>query len=271
MRRAVIAPNFWSTPADFVEFAREVEQAGWDGLFVYDHLQFLARLELEVWDPWVLLAGAAVVTDRILLGTGVTPVSRRTPWKLAKEVLTLDHLSAGRAVLGVGLGGPDEDEFVAFGDDTSVRERAERTDEALPIIDAVLRGEALDHEGRHHRVRAHLRPASVARPRPPIWVAATPFHRRPLERAQQWDGVFCNLKIESDVSALTPAEITDYVGHLTGRADFDVVTARNPDHTAAAYEAAGVSWLLEGTQVGPNWLDRARDTLLAGPSAVDAA
>lgn len=78
------------------ELARKAEAAGWDGFFVWD----------SVWgvDPWVTLAAVAMSTERVRIGTMLTPVSRRRPWKLAGETVTLDHLSNGRLTLSVGLG-----------------------------------------------------------------------------------------------------------------------------------------------------------------------
>lgn len=138
----------------------------------------------------VLLGAIAARTSRVRLGTLVTPVPRRRPWKVAKEVTTLDHLSGGRAVLGVGLGFPPDIEYGAFGEPTDVRVHGAKLDEALPIIDRLLRGDPVDHDGEHYQVHAHLNPPAVQRPRPPIWVAATLPHRRPLARARRWDGIF---------------------------------------------------------------------------------
>ena len=107
MKFGVNVPNFgeYSDPRSFALLAREAEQAGWDGVFVWDHLLFFAD---TVGDPWILLAAAATATNRIRLGPMVTPVPRRRPWKLAREAVSLDHLSNGRVILGVGIGFPPE-------------------------------------------------------------------------------------------------------------------------------------------------------------------
>src|SRR5689334_8343724 len=105
MRFAVNLPPF-APPPVLVELAVEAEQAGWDGVFFWDHLTWRPQLRLDVHDPWVLLGAVASHTRRVVLGPMVTPLARRRPWKLAKELTTLDHLSGGRAVLGVGLGAP---------------------------------------------------------------------------------------------------------------------------------------------------------------------
>lgn len=173
MKRGVSIPNV-GDPRQLVELGADVEQAGWDGLFLWDHVQIYAGARFDVVDPWMVLAGVALRTERITLGPMVTTPSRRRPWQLAKQIVTLDHLSRGRVVVGVGLGFPVEDEFAAFGEVTDLRERAARTDEALEIIDQVLRGEPVDHTGDSYDVHAQLLPPAVQRPRPRILAAATP-------------------------------------------------------------------------------------------------
>ena len=255
MQIAVSLPNV-GHPTALVDFAAAVDRAGAGAVLVWDGFQHETPA-LETLDPWVLLGAMAQVTDRARLGTGVTPISRRPPWKLAKEVITLDLLSGGRAVLAVGLGAPDEEEFHAFGDRGSLRDRARRTDEALPILDRMLRGEPVGHDGEHYEVHAELRPAAEQSPRPPVWTAATPPHRKPLARATRWDGVYCNVKIDTDELPMTPTEVTSYLGDLLDRDGFDVATIRHPAHDPAEYEAIGVDWLVEGWWPrGDDWIAR---------------
>ena len=227
-----------------MQLAVHVEAEGWDGFFVWDHVQIYAGAGFEVHDPWMLLAAVARATSRVRLGAMVSAPSRRRPWNLAKQIVTLDHLSGGRAVVGVGLGFPDEDEFAAFGEEVDLRVRAERTDEALSIIDRVLRGEAVDHDGAHFSMHAALLPAAVQSPRPPIWIAATPPHGRPLARAARWDGVYVNLRTDT-YKALRPDELVDYAGELLADPSKSVATNPHPDHAPEEYEAVGVSWLIE--------------------------
>ncbi|HEY9379064.1 MAG TPA: LLM class flavin-dependent oxidoreductase, partial [Jiangellaceae bacterium] len=110
MRFGVSMPNA-GDPTRLVELAVIAEDAGWDGFFLWDHLQLDAVGRPPMHDPWVLLGAIAARTSRVRLGTMVTPVARRRPWKLAKEITTLDHLSAGRVVVGVGLGVPAGTEY----------------------------------------------------------------------------------------------------------------------------------------------------------------
>ncbi len=108
MRFAVDVPNFgdFADPRLFADLARRTEEAGWDGLFVWDHVTHSKEARRQIADPWVLLTAAALATQRIRLGPMITPVPRRRVSKLAREVTTLDRLTGGRMILGVGLGAP---------------------------------------------------------------------------------------------------------------------------------------------------------------------
>ena len=135
MRFAINLPNFgaYADPRLLAELAHEAEESGWDGLFLWDHVQyFVPAQRVPLADPWIALAAVALATRRIRLGPMVTPLPRRRPWQVARQCVTLDHLSGGRLILGVGLGDPAPTEFAAFGEDTDPRRRAERLDEGWP-------------------------------------------------------------------------------------------------------------------------------------------
>jgi alkanesulfonate monooxygenase SsuD/methylene tetrahydromethanopterin reductase-like flavin-dependent oxidoreductase (luciferase family) len=259
MRHAVNLPPF-APPGILVSLAVDAEQAGWDGVFFWDHMTWLPERRLHVHDPWVLLGAVAARTERVLLGTMVTPLARRRPWKVVKEITTLDHLSGGRAVLGVGLGAPPDAEFGAFGEPTAARHRADLLDEGLTVLDGLLRGR-VDHDGEHYRVHADLLPRPVQDPRPPIWVAGESPHRRPLERAASWDG-FVPL---SGGGILTPDQVADYVDGVERPPGWDLV-ALHPDGVPAhEYEQAGVTWLVEGIDPEGEWVDELRASIRRGP------
>jgi alkanesulfonate monooxygenase SsuD/methylene tetrahydromethanopterin reductase-like flavin-dependent oxidoreductase (luciferase family) len=139
VRHGLNVLNFWDQlghPRVIQDIARRAEAAGWDGLFTWDTaLAHWETTPTDMYDPFVLLAGAACVTDRLLLGTNVTPVPRRRPYVLANQVATLDALSGGRAVLGVGLGG-DPKELELLGEVVDARERAAMLDTGLDVIRA---------------------------------------------------------------------------------------------------------------------------------------
>src|SRR5688500_6451750 len=107
-------PNM-DAPSTVVELAVLAESARYDGVFLWDHVFYGDFVDHPLADPWVVLGAMAQATTRVRLGALVTPLSRRRPWRVAQEVTTLDYLSGGRAVLGVGLGWPAAEDFERFG------------------------------------------------------------------------------------------------------------------------------------------------------------
>ena len=167
------------------ELAYEAEQAGWDGFFIWDYLQVIDPAA----DPWVALVAMAVRTERIRLGPLVTPVPRRHIAKLAREVITLDHLWNGRVILGVGAGYASLPDYAAFGDGADARVRAAELDEGLEVLAELMSGNPVQHHGEHYQVECSAFQPSLQRPHVPLWVAASWPSKKPLERAAQWDGV----------------------------------------------------------------------------------
>src|SRR5579862_8810464 len=170
MRYALDVPNFgdFADPRVVADLARRAEDAGWDGLFVWDHVTHSKSRRRQIADPWVLLTAAALATQTIRLGTMVTPVARRRVSKLAREVTTLDRLSGGRMILGVGLGAPIADEFGSFGEPTDPRELADILDESLTALDLLWSGEPVTFHGTHvHVDDVTFLPVPVQRPRVP--------------------------------------------------------------------------------------------------------
>lgn len=148
-------------------------------------------------DPWITLAAIAAATEEVMLGPMVTPLARRRPVKVARETATLDRLSGGRLILGVGLGGDQfAAEFSKTGEQVDDRARGEMLDEALAILMAAWPGEPVNHRGRHYLVDdVQFLPRPVQRPRIPVWAAAFPGNVKPLRRAARYDGLFpVNLK-----------------------------------------------------------------------------
>ena len=232
------------------------EEAGWDGLFVWDHM--LVWNGNEVHDPWMLLAVAAASTERVVLGPMVTPLPRRRPWQVARQALTLDHISGGRCILGVGIGAPPEVEFEWFGEPADARERADMLDEGLEVVLGLWTGERFAHDGTHYRLHEMtFRPRPVQRPRIPIWVGGGWPAKAPFIRAARFEGVYPIDGPSAGFEPLDPstiAEIADLVHrHRTSPEPFEVSVflAAPDDQTAtdllAAYRQAGVTWV----QVGP--------------------
>jgi alkanesulfonate monooxygenase SsuD/methylene tetrahydromethanopterin reductase-like flavin-dependent oxidoreductase (luciferase family) len=262
MRYAISSPNV-GDPAWLVDLAVETERSGWDGFFLWDHLHLVRALALDVFDPWVTLGAVARETERVKLGTLITPVPRRRPWKLAKEIVTLDHLSGGRVVVGVGLGEPADDEFGAFGESTDARARAVLLDEGLVLLEGFLRGEPVNLDGDTFSVDAHLKPASVQQPRPPIWVAGKWPNRKPLERAARYEGV---MPISSGGGPISPEELGAVVETMKPGADFDVVATAAPGVPWKEYEEAGATWIVESGWPQGDWQDDLERMVREGPS-----
>lgn len=261
VQTAVSIPPFADT-STLVELAVEAERAGWDGVFLWDHLVWRADRRHDVHDPWVLLGAFAARTERVRLGTLVTPLARRRPQVVARHLITLDHLSGGRAVLGVGLGEPPDADFADFGDVGDARARAARLDEGLTVLDGLLTG-PVSHRGELFQVETELLPRPVQAPRPPIWVAGVAPHRRPLARAHRWDGV-----VPLGASGpLVPSELAGYLGGMEGgpRDGWDVVAARAPGVPADEYAGAGATWLVEGTWPDGDWVADLRSVIADGP------
>lgn len=215
------------------DLAARCEAAGWDGWFIMDHVVHQNGDEPAV-DPWMALAVAAQVTSRIRLGPMVTPLPRRRPWNVARQATTLDRLSGGRAVLGVGIGSERTPEFGGFGEETDLTRRAAMLDEGLELVAALWTGAPVHHEGRHYRVDGiRFAPTPIQRPLP-VWVTAIWPSRRPLRRAARWQGVF-PLALPGP-GAL--AEIIQTAGH--GK-DVAVQGGHRP---AREWEMAGATWWL---------------------------
>ena len=175
MQYGVYVQNFgeYGDPHNLVALAVEAEQAGWDGFFLWDHLLLYRQSDIPFVDAWVALAAIAARTERLRLGPVITPVARRRPWKLAREIVSLDRLSRGRLIFGAGLGAPPDAEFECFGEDPSDHVRARKLDEALAVLelDGFLSGETFSHDGDFFHIDGvKLVQRPVQSPRVPVWV-----------------------------------------------------------------------------------------------------
>ncbi|MGH2883313.1 MAG: LLM class flavin-dependent oxidoreductase, partial [Solirubrobacteraceae bacterium] len=214
-------------PRLLAELAQRAEARGWDGFFVWDHIRYRAPVR-AVADPWVTLAAIACATSELRVGPMVTPLARRRVHKLARETVTLDHLSGGRLTIGVGLGSDGSDEFGPFGDETDPRERARLLDEGLARLAKFWDGE--------------FEPVPIQRPRIPVWVASRWPSRRPLRRAARWDGLF-------PIELPGPDELAVLVDEVRALRDgdggpFDFVIEASADEDLGPWEAAGATWVL---------------------------
>ena len=163
----------------------------------------------------MLLTAAALATSRIKLGPLVTPIARRRPEQLARQVATLDGMSNGRVIFGAGLGGPIDDEFGSFGDTTDPKVLAGRLDEGLELLTRYWSGETVNHHGDHYRVDdVTLLPATVQRPRPPVWIAGYWPRKPPIRRAARWDGAVPLFRSANHGEAPPVEELRELVAFL---------------------------------------------------------
>lgn len=173
-----------------VQLACLAEEAGWDGVFLEDYIIHHAATDAPTFDPWVVLTAIALRTERVRLGTTITPLSRRRPWKLAREAVTLDHLSHGRLILGVGIGDRGDPGFAQVGEITDAKQRARMLDEALDVLVGLWSGQPFSYRGEHYQVRdVTFLPRPMQQPRIPIWVGGSWPHKGPVQRAARWDGI----------------------------------------------------------------------------------
>jgi alkanesulfonate monooxygenase SsuD/methylene tetrahydromethanopterin reductase-like flavin-dependent oxidoreductase (luciferase family) len=160
---------------------------------------------MTIYDPWVVLAAIATRTSRVRLGNIVTPPSRRRPWKLARETMSVDQLSRGRLVLPVGLGALDDVAFGGVGEPTDARTRAELLDESLEFLTRAWSGEPFSFQGKHYQAaEMTFQPPSVQQPRIPIWVVAAWPRPKSVARALRYDGILPQIALGSHA---TPDDI----------------------------------------------------------------
>jgi alkanesulfonate monooxygenase SsuD/methylene tetrahydromethanopterin reductase-like flavin-dependent oxidoreductase (luciferase family) len=281
MRFGFVVP--YAEAREFAELAALGETRGWDGVFTWE----------AVWGEhaWVTLAAAAMATERIRLGTLLTPASRWRPWDLASAVATVDRLSHGRVIMGVGLGAVT-DGWTAFEPDEGRTVRAEKLDECLAVYAGLLRGQPFSYDGRYFSARPtdHLVPAPPAqRPRPPVWVVGARVAGRAeqpsLRRAARWDGLLPAIyengagrdltgpdelaALVSEVKALRAAaglaaEPYDVIIEADSTREFVKLDPPDP----AAWAAAGATWWIESwwtIEPGPDGLAEVRRRIQAGP------
>lgn len=239
--------------------AADAEAAAWDGAFVWDHVGYRAPV-VGIADPWVTLAAMACATSTVRIGPMITPLPRRRPVKLAREVATLDRLSQGRVVLGVGIGGDGAGELSATGEELDDRVRAAMLDEGLDVLTQAWTGQPLHHRGEHYVADGlTVGPPPVQSP-VPIWVAVRYGRPKPLLRAARYQGVF---PIEID----HPDKLAETLAALDRPTDrpYDVAVGAQDDTDPRPYEAVGATWWMRGFSPYGITEKAVREVLRAGP------
>jgi len=234
-------------PRAVAELAARAEAVGWDGLFVWDHISYRPPVR-AVADPWVVLSAIACATEKLRIGPMVTPLARRRVQKLARETVTLDHLSRGRLTLGIGLGSDRSGELAPWDEELDPRKRAVLLDQGLERLSQLWGGE--------------FEPTPVQRPRIPIWVASRWPNRRPLRRAARWDGLFPIELPGPDQLAELAAEVRE-LRSRSANGSFDLVIEISPGDDPQPWARAGATWVLTGFGPQPH-VDEVRAAIDAG-------
>lgn len=252
-----------------VELARAAEAAGWDGVFTWDGIHLGDAVEAH--DPWVLMSAFAMATERIRIGAMIQPLARRRPWKVARESVTLDHVSNGRFVLCVGLGAVDDSGWGKVGEPTERRVRAEKLDETLAILEGLWSGESFRFDGTHYRfppMAFHPRP--VQRPRIPIWVVGAWPAERSMARAARYDGLLPNVMGGGSYDPEMIRAMRDWVTERRGAIDGYDIVLEGPvdpgpaDDVLRAFADAGATWWIHSDWESSD-VAAARRRIEAGP------
>ena len=234
---------------EMVEWAVAAEEGGWDGIFVPD------ELSAGYTDPWTVLAAIARRTERITLGTWITPVPHQQPWRLAHTLAALDHLSDGRLLLGAGLGAPGEHRM--FGGDYEPRDLGRKYDEALEIITRLWAGEPFDFHGEFFTLEnASIPVTPIQQPRIPVVMGCWWPNKKPFRRGARWDGIMpfwpaltaAGSGPQGEEASGTADEelralIEFYLSLTTEPGEIMVPDRRTPGYRELADEL-GVTWLL---------------------------
>jgi alkanesulfonate monooxygenase SsuD/methylene tetrahydromethanopterin reductase-like flavin-dependent oxidoreductase (luciferase family) len=250
----------YADPRAAVRIARVAESSGWDGFFIWDHLAFVWGVPAA--DPWIVLAAVASATDRVRIGTLVTPVARRRPQVLAHAVATLDVLSGGRVIFGAGLGGVER-EFGAFGDVTDPKIRAEMLDEGLELLRLFWSGAEVRHRGEHYVVDRVKLAVTPVQEHLPIWIGGN--RTASLRRAARWDG-WCPGTSDPSGGTLSPVELSRRAATINRAEPFEIAVLgeRNGDDPRA-YEEAGATWWIENVHDRRGTYDEMVALVEAGP------
>lgn len=234
-----------------VQLAVDAEAAGWDGFFLWDHV---VNNAYHMLDPYIAIAAIAAHTQQIKLGVMVTAVARRRPWKLAREMVTLDHLSNGRLIFGAALGSPED--YGIFGEDEDNRTRAQKLDEGLDILTGLWTGETFSYHGTHYQLDpVQFLPKPQQQPRIPVWIGGGWDKLNPLKRAVKYDGYF-PLKFGDNLSIDEWQGIREDINqHRTSDTPFDLIHGGylpdEPDAAAemvAPYAEFGIDWWIENIE-----------------------
>lgn len=276
MQYGFIIPQ--GTIQEIIEMAREGEAAGWDAMFYWDGI-YIESVD-AMYDPWVVLTAMALNTKRVRLGLIISPISRRRPWKLARETVSVDQLSNGRLIVPVGLGAPDDGGFGKVGEPTDRKVRAQLLDEGLDILTGLWSGKPFSYQGEHYHLQEMtFRPTPVQQPRIPIWVVGAWPRPKSMQRALRYDGLI-PYKLTEPATPMTPDDIRAIRAYIaanrTATTPFDIVwEGETPGDKPAQARAivqpwveAGITWWTESRWTTDD-LEAVRTRIRQGPPRVE--
>jgi len=263
MRMGVILPG--GTASEQLEQAALAEQAGWDGVFVWEAAYGV--------DAWTLLGAMAARTERVWLGTLLTPLPWRRPWKVASQVATLDQLSKGRAILAVGLGALAPD-LPHTGEVSDLRERADLLDEGIELVRELLGG-GREYHGRHYRFEFErddqIEISRPVQPRVPIWVVGVWPRPKSMRRVLACDGIVPQYDLDGREETPEDAHALKawLLEHGADPAIDVIAQGETPGADPAAWAEAGCTWWLETRWELPHHvperMQQMRERIAAGP------
>lgn len=268
MRYGVVLPG--GTAPQQLELAITAEQAGWDGVFVWEAAYGV--------DAWTLLGAIASRTSTVRVGTMLTPLPWRRPWKVASQAATLDQLSNGRAILAVGMGAVATGQGQT-GEVLGVQERAAMLDEGIDLLRTFWSGN-LTFSGKHYEANLASRTDLAVAGKPiqadiPIWVVGAWPRERSLRRALRCSGVIPE-PMDGDLTPTTVRAIRAWYSGQGASTSFDIVvegeSARNSAtaaYTVTPWAEAGATWWMETRwsqpRNAPEMLAAFHERIKAGP------
>ncbi|MHA1990085.1 MAG: LLM class flavin-dependent oxidoreductase [Candidatus Hodarchaeales archaeon] len=263
-----------------IDLALDAEKAGWDGFFLWDTLWDTTSPDKDTADPVVTLSAIALKTKKLKLGLMLTPIVRRRPWKFAKEMVSIDHLSKGRLIVGLGLGF-NKNELLNFNEEDNLKIRGEKLDEAIEILTGLWKGEKFHFNGKHYKINdVQLRPIPYQKPRIPIWVGGFWPNKKPFRRAAQLDGMYpgvINPDPNSNKDIMTIENFKEIFNYLKKYRQtmhsFDIMhygfTPNDPYEAGKIvneWEKAGITWWAESND--RKTLKEHRERIISGPPKI---
>jgi Luciferase-like monooxygenase len=266
---------------EILDLATLSEKSGWDGFFYWDAI-YLDQQLAPIYDAWTVLAAIATRTKKIRIGAMLTAVNRRRPWKLARESITVDHLSGGRLIIPTGLGALDDrGGYGSVGEPVDRKTRAELLDEGLDILTGLWSGKPFGYSGKHYKLEEMtFRETPAQKPRIPIWVVGAWPRIKSMQRAMKYDGLIPTKKTvgNESIEQVQPDDIREIQKFVSenrkAMTPFDIVQeGQTPvgkpsegERIVDRWKASGVTWWIES-----RWTktEEVRPRIEQGPPQVD--